>query len=195
MPKHWEDKSQWVTHCQICFCAVTYQLMDFHLQYHEIKDKQMSIYDLNFTDNKGNVIELESLKDKVILLVNVASNCGFTKQYSDLQKLHASYSEYGLEVIGFPCNQFGGQEPGTDQEIEDFCKTNYDVSFTISTKTDVNGDHANPIYKYIKEKTGKDIQWNFEKFLIYKGDIVAYGNSNTPVNSLEPQIIDLLDKK
>lgn len=169
--------------------------MDFHLQYHEIKDKQMSIYDLNFTDNKGNVIELESLKDKVILLVNVASNCGFTKQYSDLQKLHASYSEYGLEVIGFPCNQFGGQEPGTDQEIEDFCKTNYDVSFTISTKTDVNGDNANPIYKYIKEKTGKDIQWNFEKFLIYKGDIVAYGNSNVPVNSLETQIIDLLDKK
>ena len=195
MPKHWEDKSQWITHCQICFCAVTYQLMDFHLQYHEIKDKQMSIYDLNFTDNKGNVIELESLKDKVILLVNVASNCGFTKQYSDLQKLHASYSEYGLEVIGFPCNQFGGQEPGTDQEIEDFCKTNYDVSFTISTKTDVNGDNANPIYKYIKEKTGKDIQWNFEKFLIYKGDIVAYGNSNVPVNSLETQIIDLLDKK
>ena len=195
MPKHWEDKSQWITHCQICFCAVTYQLMDFHLQYHEIKGKQMSIYDLSFTDNKGNVIEMETLKDKVILLVNVASNCGFTKQYADLQKLHASYSEYGLEVIGFPCNQFGGQEPGTDQEIEDFCKTNYDVSFTISTKTDVNGDNANPIYKYIKEKTGKDIQWNFEKFLIYKGDIVAYGNSTIPVNSLETQIIDLLDKK
>lgn len=195
MPKHWEDKSQWITHCQICFCAVTYQLMDFHLQYHEIKDKQMSIYDLSFTDNKGNVIELDSLKDKVILLVNVASNCGFTKQYADLQKLHASYSEYGLEVIGFPCNQFGGQEPGTDQEIEDFCKTNYDVSFRMSTKTDVNGDNANPIYKYIKEKTGKDIQWNFEKFLIYRGDIVAYGNSVIPAISLEPQIIDLLDKK
>jgi len=194
MPKHWEDKSEWITSCPICYCAVSHQLRDYHMQYHEIKDKQVSIYDLNFTDNKGKVIELSSLKDKVILLVNVASNCGFTKQYADLQKLHASYSEYGLEVIGFPCNQFGGQEPGTDQEIEDFCKTNYDVSFTMSTKTDVNGDNANSIYKYIKEKTGKDIQWNFEKFLIYKGDIVAYGNSVISAISLESQIIDLLDK-
>jgi|LakMenE18May11ns_1017448.scaffolds.fasta_scaffold9566504_2 glutathione peroxidase len=152
----------------------------------------MSIYDLNFTDNKGNTVELRSLKDKVILLVNVASNCGFTKQYSGLQQLHESYAEGGLEVIGFPCNQFGGQEPGTDQEIEDFCKTNYNVSFTLATKTDVNGINAHPIYKYIKEKTGKEIQWNFEKFLINNGDIVAYGNSNLPVASLEPQIKDLL---
>jgi glutathione peroxidase len=195
MSKGWEDKSQWLTHCQICFCAVTYQLMDFHLQYHEIKDKQMSIYDLNFTDNKGKVIELGSLKDKVILLVNVASNCGFTKQYTGLQQLHASYAADGLEVIGFPCNQFGGQEPGTDQEIEDFCKTNYDVGFTIATKSDVKGENAHPIYKYIQEKTGKEIQWNFEKFLIDKGDIVAYGNSDLPVISLEPQIIGLLDRK
>ena len=152
----------------------------------------MSIYDLNFTDNKGNTVELRSLKDKVILLVNVASTCGFTKQYSGLQQLHESYAEGGLEVIGFPCNQFGGQEPGTDQEIEDFCKTNYNVSFTLATKTDVNGINAHPIYKYIKEKTGKEIQWNFEKFLINNGDIVAYGNSNLPVASLEPQIKDLL---
>ena len=155
----------------------------------------MSIYDLNFTDNKGRVVELGSLKDKVILLVNVASNCGFTKQYAGLQQLHASYAADGLEVIGFPCNQFGGQEPGTDQEIEDFCKTNYDVSFTIATKSDVNGENAHPIYKYIQEKTGKEIQWNFEKFLIDKGDIVAYGNSDLPVISLEPQIIGLLDRK
>jgi glutathione peroxidase len=138
----------------------------------------MSIYDLNFTDNKGNVIQLESLKDKVVLLVNVASNCGFTKQYT--------------EVIGFPCNQFGGQEPGTDKQIEDFCKTNYNVSFTLSTKIDVNGDNAHPIYKYIQEKTGKPIKWNFEKFLISNGEIVAFGNSDFPTASLEPQIKDLL---
>lgn len=195
MSKGWSDKSEWITNCPICYCAVSYQLRDYHIQYHEIKDKQMSIYDLNFTDNKGKVIELKSLKDKVILLVNVASNCGFTKQYNGLQHLHASYAADGLEVIGFPCNQFGGQEPGTDQEIEDFCKTNYDVSFTIATKSDVNGENAHPIYKYIQEKTGKEIQWNFEKFLIDKGDIVAYGNSDLPVISLEPQIIGLLDRK
>jgi glutathione peroxidase len=152
----------------------------------------MSIYDLNFTDNKGKVVELGSLKDKVILLVNVASNCGFTKQYSGLQYLHASYAAEGLEVIGFPCNQFGGQEPGTDEQIEDFCKTNYNVSFTLATKTDVNGENAHPIYKYIQEKTGKPIRWNFEKFLISNGDIVGYGNSDFPTDSLEPQIKDLL---
>jgi glutathione peroxidase len=155
----------------------------------------MSIYDLNFTDNKGNVVELSTLKDKLILLVNVASNCGFTKQYTGLQQLHSSYAVDGLVVIGFPCNQFGGQEPGTDEEIEDFCKTNYNVSFTLATKGDVNGENAHPIYKFIQEKTNKEIQWNFEKFLIDGGEIVAYANSDLPVVSLEPQITSILKMK
>lgn len=154
----------------------------------------MSIYDLSFTDNKGNVIELETLKDKVILLVNVASKCGFTKQYTGMQALHESYAADGLEVIAFPCNQFGGQEPGTDAEIEDFCKTYYNVDFTIATKTDVNGDNAHPIYKYINSITGKNIGWNFEKFIISNGEISAHGNSDLPVISLEPQIVGLLKK-
>ena len=154
----------------------------------------MSIYDLNFTDNKGNVIELETLRDKVILLVNVASKCGFTKQYTGMQALHESYAADGLEVIAFPCNQFGGQEPGTDAEIEDFCKTHYNVSFTVATKTDVNGDNAHPIYKYINSITGKNIGWNFEKFIISNGEISAHGNSDLPVISLEPQIVGLLKK-
>lgn len=154
----------------------------------------MSIYDLNFTDNKGNVIELETLKDKVILLVNVASKCGFTKQYTGMQALHESYAADGLEVIAFPCNQFGGQEPGTDADIEDFCKTYYNVGFKVATKTDVNGDNAHPIYKYINSITGKNIGWNFEKFIISNGEISAHGNSDLPVISLEPQIVGLLKK-
>jgi glutathione peroxidase len=135
----------------------------------------MNIYDLSFTDNSNNEIKLESFKGKRILVVNTASHCGYTTQYADLQNAY----EDDFIVIGFPCNQFGNQEPGTDEEIKNFCSTNYSVTFPISKKVEVNGPNAHPIYKYCKENTGvKDIGWNFEKFLIsIDGSITHYPSS------------------
>lgn len=136
----------------------------------------MSIYDLSFIDNNNQTIELKDFKDKNILIVNTASHCGYTSQYADLQ----SVQNESLVVFGFPCNQFGNQEPGTNDEIKEFCSTKYGVTFSISKKIDVNGPNAHPIYKYCKDKAtgGKDIGWNFEKFLISTdGSIKHYPSS------------------
>jgi glutathione peroxidase len=136
----------------------------------------MSIYDLSFTDNSGNEIKLESFKGKNILIVNTASNCGYTTQYSDLQKVYSD----SVVVLGFPCNQFGNQEPGNNQDIKEFCTTNYGVKFPLSQKVEVNGPNAHPIYKHCKERTGiTNIGWNFEKFLISSdGSITHYLSSH-----------------
>jgi glutathione peroxidase len=135
----------------------------------------MSLYDLSFTDNSGNEVKLESFKGKNILIVNTASHCGYTTQYADLQKVH----EDNAVVIGFPCNQFGNQEPGTDEDIKNFCSTNYSITFPISKKVEVNGPNAHPIYKYCKDNAGvSNIGWNFEKFLISPdGQINHYPSS------------------
>ena len=129
-----------------------------------------SLYGHSFTDNNGNNVELSQFKDKLMLLVNVASNCGFTKQYEGLQNLHEKYGNKGLVVIGFPCNQFENQEPGTDDEIKEFCQKNYNVTFLMSTKIEVNGDNTHPVFKYLKSELGSifgnKIKWNFTKFLI-----------------------------
>lgn len=132
----------------------------------------MSIYDLSFTDNSGNNVQLSSFTGKNILIVNTASKCGHTKQYEDLQKIQSD----STVVIGFPCNQFGNQEPGTTEEIKDFCTTVYGITFPISQKIEVNGPNAHPIYKHLKESTGiTDIGWNFEKFLVSAdGSITHY---------------------
>ena len=133
----------------------------------------MNIYDLSFTDNSGNEIKLESFKGKRILIVNTASQCGYTKQYADLQAIQ----DESVIVIGFPCNQFGNQEPGTAEEIKEFCTNVYGVTFPISQKIEVNGPNAHPIYKYCKENAtpGRDIGWNFEKFLVSTdGSITHY---------------------
>jgi glutathione peroxidase len=137
----------------------------------------MSIYDLSFTDNNKNVIPLKNFEGKNILIVNTASHCGFTSQYADLQKAQSD----SLVVIGFPCNQFGNQEPGTTQEIKDFCTNVYGVTFPISEKVEVNGPNTHPIYKYCKDVTGRgDIGWNFEKFLISTdGSIKHYQSSDS----------------
>lgn len=137
----------------------------------------MSIYDLSFTDNSGNEVQLKEFEGKNILIVNTASQCGYTKQYADLQN---AYGE-DLVVIGFPCNQFGNQEPGTTQEIKDFCTNVYGITFPISQKVEVNGPNAHPIYKHLKENAigGRDIGWNFEKFLVsYDGSISHYPSSH-----------------
>lgn len=136
----------------------------------------VSIYDLSFIDNNKNVIELKKFKDKNILIVNTASHCGYTSQYADLQKIQSD----SLVVIGFPCNQFGNQEPGTDEQIKEFCTVSFGITFPISEKIYVNGPDAHPIYKYCKDKAigGKDIAWNFEKFLISTdGSIKHYPSS------------------
>ena len=138
----------------------------------------MNIYDLSFTDNSGNEIKLESFKGKDILIVNTASQCGYTKQYEDLQKIQSN----SVVVIGFPCNQFGNQEPGTTEEIKSFCTNVYGITFPISQKVEINGPNAHPIYKYLKENSGvTNIGWNFEKFLVsVDGSITHYPSSHQP---------------
>jgi glutathione peroxidase len=142
----------------------------------------MTIYDLSFTDNSGNEIKLESFKGKKILIVNTASQCGYTKQYEDMQKIQSD----SVVVIGFPCNQFGNQEPGTTEEIKSFCTNVYGITFPISQKVEVNGPNAHPVYKYLKENAGvTNIGWNFEKFLVSAdGSITHYPSSH--------QVLDII---
>ena len=129
-----------------------------------------TFFDLNVNSISGDELNLSKLKGKTILLVNVASNCGFTKQYDDLQNLHESYKNKGLVVIGMPSNQFGGQEPGSETEIKKFCETNFNITFQMTSKYDVKGDNAHPIYIWAKETFGKSTvpKWNFHKILINK---------------------------
>jgi len=149
-----------------------------------------SIYDFSVKDIHGKERKLDQYKDKVMLIVNVASECGFTPQYKGLEAMYEKLHSRGLEVLGFPCNQFGAQEPGTPEEIESFCELNYGVTFPLFAKIDVNGDNAAPLYKYLKkEKPGllgtEAIKWNFTKFLVdRKGKIVERYGSN-----VEPQTI------
>jgi glutathione peroxidase-family protein len=141
----------------------------------------MSIYDLSFIDNNKNLVELKDFKGKNILIVNTATLCGSTPQYKDLQEAHSD----SFIVIGFPCNQFGNQEPGTDEEIKNFCTTSYGITFPMSEKVEVNGPNAHPIYKYCKEQAtgGRDIGWNFEKFLVSPdGSITHYPTSHQVSN-------------
>ena len=129
-----------------------------------------TFFDLNVNSINGDALNLYKLQGKTILLVNVASNCGFTKQYEDLQNLHESYKNKGLIVIGMPSNQFGGQEPGSESEIKNFCETNFNITFQMTSKYDVKGDNAHPIYIWAKETFGKSTvpKWNFHKILINK---------------------------
>ena len=129
-----------------------------------------TFFDLSVNSISGDVLNLSKLKGKTILLVNVASNCGFTKQYDDLQNLHESYKNKGLVVIGMPSNQFGGQEPGSETEIKKFCETNFNITFQMTSKYDVKGDNAHPIYMWAKETFGRSAvpKWNFHKILINK---------------------------
>jgi len=146
-----------------------------------------SIYDYSVDDIHGKAVSLSRYKGKVLLIVNVASKCGFTPQYKGLEALYQRLHGKGLEVLGFPCNQFGAQEPGTEAEIESFCELNYGVTFPMFAKVDVNGDQAAPLYQYLKSaKPGllgtEAIKWNFTKFLVdRKGEVVArYAPNDTP---------------
>lgn len=127
------------------------------------------LYNVPVLDKNGNEVKLENYSNKVILIVNTASKCGYTPQYKGLQELYNQYSKKGLEILAFPCNQFGQQEPGSNEEIQDFCQINYGLSFPVMGKIDVNGPSADLLYGYLKEATQSgDIEWNFTKFLVDK---------------------------
>ncbi|MGB1580393.1 MAG: glutathione peroxidase, partial [Nevskiales bacterium] len=131
----------------------------------------MSIYDFSAKTIDGTELPLSEYKGKVLLVVNTASKCGFTPQYEGLEELYRQYKDKGLVILGFPCDQFGHQEPGDEEEIKSFCSLTYDVSFPMFAKIDVNGDNAHPVYKHLKsEKSGLlgtgGIKWNFTKFLV-----------------------------
>ena len=146
-----------------------------------------SIYDFTVSDIHGKPVKLDRYRNKVMLVVNTASQCGFTPQYKGLEALYEKLHGKGLEILGFPCNQFGEQEPGDEKEIAKFCELNYGVTFPLFAKVDVNGETAAPVYKYLKaEKPGllgsEAIKWNFTKFLIdRKGNVVKrYAPNDTP---------------
>jgi glutathione peroxidase len=131
-----------------------------------------AVHDFRVTTLSGAPLELAQYRGKVLLIVNTASKCGFTPQYKGLEDVYRQFNERGFEVLGFPCNQFGAQEPGNAAEIADFCEQNYGVSFPLFAKIEVNGEHADPLFQYLKEAApgllGKNIKWNFTKFLIRK---------------------------
>ncbi len=138
----------------------------------------MNIYEIDVKDNRGNIVSLSEYKNKVLLIVNTATGCGFTPQYKDLQDLYERYKEQGLEILDFPCNQFGNQAPGNDEEIANFCTGRFGIKFKQFAKIEVNGTNESPLYTYLKkEQKGlltKDIKWNFTKFLIDKnGNVIA----------------------
>ena len=157
-----------------------------------------SVYDFTAQDIKGTTVPLRTYQGKVLLIVNTASKCGFTPQYKGLEALYEKMHSRGLEVLGFPCNQFGGQEPGSAQEIESFCDLNYGVTFPLFAKIDVNGNGAAPLYKYLKkEKPGllgsEAIKWNFTKFLVDRdGKVVERYGSNVEPDAIAPDVEKLL---
>lgn len=153
----------------------------------------MSFYEYSAKLNNGTVTKLSKYKGKVLLVVNTASQCGFTPQYKGLQELYATYKDRGFAVLAFPCDQFGHQEPGSDDEIKSFCETNYGVEFPLFSKVEVNGDDTHPLYKFLKSEKGgllgDSIKWNFTKFLIDKqGNVVDRYAPLTPPDNIARDI-------
>ena len=159
----------------------------------------MNIYDFRVRDIKGEEVLLKEFEGKVLLIVNTATGCGFTPQYEGLEKLYKEYKNEGLEILDFPCNQFGNQAPGTNEEIVSFCSLKYDVSFKQFSKIEVNGENEEPLYTYLKSQKGgifgKNIKWNFTKFLVdQNGNVIKrYGSAVTP-EKIEKDIKVLLGK-
>lgn len=180
----------------------------------------MGIYDYSVTTPKGEEISLSEFRDKVIIIVNTATGCGFTPHYKDLESMYEKYHDKGLEIIDIPCNQFAGQTPGTDDEIHEFCTLKYNTQFPQMKKSDVNGENALPVYAYLKEKqpfrgfgkgvkamamdimmkktdkdykSNPDIKWNFTKFVIDRnGDVVARFEPTDDMKKLEQLISELI---
>jgi len=163
-------------------------------------EKMQTFYDFNATDIIGVEQNMTEYKGKVLLVVNVASKCGFTPQYKGLQELYQSYKGKGFEILAFPCNQFKEQEPGTHKEIQTFCNLNYQTTFPLFEKIEVNGENTHPLYKFLKnEATGflgtKSIKWNFTKFLIDRdGNVIERYGSTTKPKKIEKDIVKLLQE-
>ena len=160
-----------------------------------MSDNLKTFFDFKINSINGDSINLSKYTGKTILLVNVASNCGFTKQYNDLQKLYDVFKDKGLIVVGVPTNQFGGQEPGTDEEIKKFCETNFNITFPMTSKYDVKGNNAHPIYVWAKDTFGKSTvpKWNFHKILINKDGKIedTFASFTGPMSN---KIINKLDQ-
>ena len=157
----------------------------------------MNIYDFKMKDAHGEMVNFEDFKGKVLLIVNTATGCGFTPQYKGLEALYKKYKDQGLEILDFPCNQFGHQAPGTDEEIVSFCQLKFDVSFKQFSKIEVNGKNESPLYTYLKNEkrgiTGKSIKWNFTKFLIDRnGKVVDRFAPTTTPEKIDKKIKALL---
>lgn len=162
------------------------------------KDTNISIYDFTVKNIDGQEVSMSKYKDKTLLIVNVASKCGFTSQYEGLESLYQEYKEKDFMILGFPSNQFSNQEPGTNKEIKEFCSLTYGIDFDMFEKVDVNGDNAIPLYKFLKEKAPgfagtEGIKWNFTKFLVDKdGKVIQRYGSVTKPKEIEPEIRRLL---
>ncbi|CAM3847648.1 glutathione peroxidase [Alicyclobacillus pomorum] len=159
----------------------------------------MTVYDFHATTIDGRVQSLEAYRGKVLLIVNTASRCGFTPQYQGLQALYEKYRDQGFVVLGFPCNQFGHQEPGDNEEIQTFCSLNYNVSFPMFAKVDVKGDTAHPLFQFLTQACpgvlSRTIKWNFTKFLVDgDGQPVRRFAPTTPPEKLEPAVEQLLSR-
>jgi len=158
----------------------------------------MALYDIPVTTLRGDDVTLAEYRGQVVLIVNVASACGFTPQYAGLERLYRTYRSRGLVVLGFPCNQFGGQEPGSATEIEQFCLSTYDVTFPMFAKVEVNGRQAHPLFRYLtRQRPGllgsRAIKWNFTKFLVARdGTVVRRYAPATPPEQVEHDLIPLL---
>lgn len=172
-----------------------------HHQTHAIKNSgnnmNNNISKIHVKDIDGNDVNLSDYKGKILLIVNVASYCGYTKQYTGLEELYKKYKDKGFEILAFPCNQFGEQEPGTNEEIKNFCSSKFDVTFKLFDKIDVNGKNQSPLYSILtdNEVTGKaDVKWNFEKFLIDKnGNVISrYLSKVTPESD---ELISAIEKE
>ena len=157
----------------------------------------MTIYDFKVRSAKGEEVSMADYKGKVLLIVNTATGCGFTPQYEGLQKLYDKYKDKGLEILDFPCNQFGHQAPGTEEEIQEFCTLKYKTTFPLFAKVDVNGKNEEPLFRYLKSQEGgflgDDIKWNFTKFLVTRDGIVVgrYAPITKPEN-IEGDILKFL---
>ena len=155
-----------------------------------------SIHEFKLKNIEGKEVDLSEYKGKVVLIVNVASKCGKTPQYEPLQAMYEKYGEKGLVVIGVPCNQFGGQEPGTEKDIQQFCTEKYKVTFPMMSKVDVNGEKEAPLYKFLKAhaESKDDVKWNFEKFVVNKeGKVVS--RFKTPVEPDADEVVSVIESE
>lgn len=160
----------------------------------------MSIYDIKVLDQNDSEVSLEEYKGKVLLIVNTATQCGFTPQYNAMQEMYEKYKDQGFEILDFPCNQFGGQAPGTNEEINITCQLRFKLTFKQFSKIDVNGDNTSELYKFLKKEQGgmlvSTIKWNFTKFLVDRqGNVVDRFAPTTTPGSFEKDIVKLLEAK